>query len=283
MNIKQLTRTSLAGLTLCLVSSAFGRPADAQTIVGATTSPEITVRPGFAIRGVVAKVDVKKGDPVKIGDPLMALDVSEEIATLQFYKARADTTRNVREAEENLRLKEIELKRTQEMASKGGANQFELQTAEAERNVAAIRVEQATFEGLVNQAQADSQAARVARMQITSPIDGIVRNVLYRAGENVDESRPTLEIVDLDPLKIDVKTVDTSIVLKLRVGQVLQVRYKSDERWRDAKIDFIDPQAESTAGTLTFRLEMPNPELQRAGLDVEVKLPESAPVSAAAN
>ena len=53
---------------------------------------------------------------------------------------------------------------------------------------------------------------------------------MVKEGEQVDESKPVMEIVDLDPLYVDVTLVDTSVVQRLKLGQKVQVRYADEQR-----------------------------------------------------
>ena len=138
-------------------------------------------------------------------------------------------------------------------------------------NIAKLRIEQATHDGAIAQAQADAQQARIDLMHKTSPIDGEVRDVIVKPGEQVDETKPVVEIVKLDPLYVEVKLVDTDIVQKLKLGDKVQVKYSDEDRWRDAVVESIDPQADSRTTTHPFRLSLPNPEGRTAGLRVEIQ------------
>lgn len=240
------------------------------------TEPSVSVKLGFDVRGVVGEVNVKRNDKVKAGQPLLALVDTEEQATLQMYRLRADTSLQVAEAEQTAAVKTIDYERKVQMFNKGQvATDFEVKTAEAEMNIAKIRVDQAKHEGATAAAQADAQQARVDRMHKVSPIDGEVRDVIVKPGEQVDETKPVIEIVDLDPLHVEVKLVDASVVQKLKLGDKVQVKYPDESQWREAEVESIDPSADSRTTTHPFRLRLPNPEGRSAGLRVEIQLGSS--------
>jgi len=271
--------SAVATLGLLTAATANVTAAAAPEVVPAVTAPSAVYKPGFDIRGVVAEVKVKRGDPVKAGDLLMALDDREERANYETARRRADVSRDVAEAEATAKLKQTELKIAQQIRAGGSSNALELQRAEAEAEIAAIKIEQAKHGGAIAAAQAEAQLARLERMRLSlRELDGqgVVRDVMVKPGENVDESRPVVEIVDLDPLYVEVRLLDSDEVARLKVGQPLRVRYRGETDWREAKVEFIDPQADARAGTTFFRLELANPEGRRAGLDVEVQVPPAA-------
>jgi RND family efflux transporter MFP subunit len=268
-----------AGLSIQagLTNAADARSAN-EVLTQGTTTPSDTRKLGFDIRGVVGEVTVKKGDVVRAGSKLMSLVDHEERAQLLAAQRRADVSRDIAEAEAQLKLRRVDLARKQEMFNRGGSiTSFELESAQAEADVAGARVEQAKHAGQVSLAQAEAQESRVKRMNMFVPADVegdvIVRDVIVKSGENVDESRPVIEVIDLDPLYIEVKLLETAKVESLSVGQSLQVRYAGEDGWTPAKINFIDPQADARAGTRSFRMEMPNPQKRAAGLLVEIRVP----------
>lgn len=240
------------------------------------TSPSDSRKLGFDIRGVVAKVDVKKNQKVKAGDPLITLDDREERARLEYYKKRADTALQVAEAQETFEVKKIDYERKLELFNNGkAATEFEVKTALAEMNIARIRIDQARHDSDVATAETNAQQMRVDRMQVFAPMDGEVSDVIVKPGEQVDESKPVLKIDDLDPLYVDVTLVDTNVVQKLRIGQTLRVRYGKESQWLNATVDAIDTEADKRSGTHPFRLSLPNPEMRPGGQKVEVEIPSS--------
>ena len=243
------------------------------------TEPSESIKLGFSIRGVVSKVDVKRNEKVKAGQPIMSLDDREEAATLEMYKRRAATHLQVAEAEETYKIKKIDYEKKKKLfenpEARGSASEFEVRSAEAEMNIAQLRIEQAKHEGATAQAQADAQQARIDLMHKISPIDGEVRDVIVKPGEQVDETKPVVEIVKLDPLYVEVKLIETALVQKLKLGDKVQVKYGDENRWREAVVESIDPNADARTTTHPFRLSLPNPEGRNAGLRVEIQLPSN--------
>lgn len=242
------------------------------------TTPSTTIKLGFSIRGVVGQVDVKDNDVVKAGQPIIKLDDTEERARLDFYRKRADTKLDVARATETYNVKKIDFERKTKVWTDLGkkpnsSEELEMRTAQAEMNIAQIEIDKAKHEGDVAAAEAEAQQALVNKMNKTSPIDGIVRTVIVKPGEQVDETKPVVEIVDLDPLYVEVTLIDRPSVERLKLGDKVNVRYQGTNEWREATVDRIDTSSDASAGTLPFRLSMPNPEMRLAGAKVEVQLP----------
>lgn len=257
------------------LGAATANQSTTSTFTGLTSASDAR-RIGFDIRGVVAKVEVKKNDTVKAGQPLITLDDREERARLDFYKKRADTALQIAEAEETYSIKKIDYERKLQLYNNkegAAATEFEVKTALAEMNIAKIKIEQAKHEGEVATAEMLSQQMRVDRMMVVAPMDGEIAEVIVKPGEQVDESKPVLQIVDLDPLWVDVTLVDKSVVRKLKIGDKIRVRYDEESQWREAVVDAIDTEADKRSGTHPFRLSLPNPELRRGGDRVVVEIP----------
>jgi RND family efflux transporter MFP subunit len=256
-----------------LAAAQESRSAEAKNAYMGITEPSVSAKLGFDTRGVVGQVNVKRNDKVKAGQPLLSLVDTEERATLNYLKLRADTSLQVAEQEQTARVKTIDYERKLSMFQKNQvATDFEVKTAEAEMNIAKIRVDQAKHEAATAQAQADAQQAIVESMHKVSPIDGEVRDVVVKPGEQVDETKPVMEIVDLDPLYVEVKLVETATVQKLKLGDKVQVKYADETGFREAEVESIDPSADSRTQTHPFRLRLPNPEGRNAGLRVEIRL-----------
>ena len=276
---------AIAGLTWIGVGAGVAAPDTATPVVAkrqdksayvGITEPSMSIKLGFSVRGVVDKVEVKRNDKVKAGQPIIALQDIAEVAELKNLQLRADTSLNVAEAQESYEVRKIDWERKTKMFEQGNvATDFEVRSAEAEMNIAKLRIEQAKHEGAVFQAQAEAQAARIALMHKASPIDGEIRDVIVKPGEQVDETKPVVEVVKMDPLYVEVKLIDTATVQKLKLGDKVQVKYADETRWREAVVESIDPNADSRTTTHPFRLSLPNPEGRNAGLRVEIQLPSN--------
>lgn len=240
-----------------------------------TTAPSEQRRLGFNLQGTVLDVSVERGAEVRQGQKLVSLDARVEQSQLNYYNLKADAAFQVAAAQAKFELAAIQLERKRQLAARNVTNELEVQEAEAAAKVAEIETKIAGRGGEEFAAQAAGQQVRVDQMAISSPIDGVVSDVLRKGGEVVREGEPVVEVVKLDPLYVELKLLDVAVARKLRKGQPMQVRYRGEEgaAWAAATVDFIAPVANAAAGTQYVRLSMPNPEGRSAGLNVEVQAP----------
>ena len=101
-----------------------------------------------------------------------------------------------------------------------------------------------------------------------------VEKVDAAVGEVFGPQTPAIKIVTIDPLHVEVLTYEAERVMRLGVGDTVQVQYVGEQEWRDAKVIFISPVGE--ASKLPFKAELPNPDGRPAGLPVMVRLPSEA-------
>ena len=78
---------------------------------------------------------------------------------------------------------------------------------------------------MTKSADVSLQTTHVELLALKAPIDGVVEKVIQTEGEVADIQKPSIVVVKNDPLYIDIKTLKTSIVQKLKKGDTLAVRY----------------------------------------------------------
>ncbi len=275
----------LAGGSAALAQDAGGTGAVApQRSTTGITAPSEERKLLFPNPGVIAEAMVKEGDKVKAGQPVMKQDDREEAKRLEASKIAADVERlKIKANEADRDQKQVELTRKKELFTKKAVGLQELQEAELAVALAQANVEVAKGQALQADAQAAVQQVRVDQMTLKSPINGIVSQVGPGVGEFSNPQqfdKPTLTVVNNDPLWIEVKNLRTSEVARLKVGQTVPVRYAGETRQGPAKVIFISPVADARSDTQAVRLEMPNPDGRSTGLKVDVLLGADTTASA---
>jgi RND family efflux transporter MFP subunit len=264
--------------TLALIAGGllFASPGMAQSpgelIEKGFTKPSSCKELSFAFQGVIAKVEVKEGELVKAGQTLMTQDELIESTRLRGLKLEADRSLVVKAKEATLANKQVVLKRKQELFNKRALSESELQEAQLDVVLAEAEVELERYQGTVKAADVDLQTVRLDRMKLVAPTDGVVEKINLTAGEVADIDKPSVVLLDNDPLYIEVRTLPTSVVQSLKPGQELQVRYPR-EGWKPAIINQVAAEADARSGTQAIRLELANPEKRSSGLQMEVKIP----------
>ena len=234
----------------------------------------------FSAPGLVMKVNVKEGEPVKSGQVLAEQDTSVETANKATYEIEANSAVEEEFAKADLDLKKVELARKEDLFKKKNATFLEVEEARINVKRAEAQLKLATQKRETARAQAAVEQAKIDLKRIISPIDGMIQKLDTHAGEiavssGAEREKPAIRVVKNDPLWIDVN-FSAEQAAKLKPGQKLQVRYVSEqEKWNTAEVLFLNPVVQKGSQTRNVRLVMPNPDDRPAGLEVTVKLPDA--------
>ena len=127
-------------------------------------------------------------------------------------------------------------------------------------------------------ADVDTEARKIDKMQLLSPVNGTVQEISIQEGEIVDPNKPdgAITLVTNDPLWVEVK-VPSSLGLKLKQGDSGLVEYQDDPgNWMKASVIYLDPEVDAASDKETVRLEMSNEAGRPSGLWARVRFPSDA-------
>jgi len=261
---------------ICALLAA-AAPLAAQDKIEAVTKPSGDTVLSFVRPGQVAEVLVKEGDAVKAGQVLMRQDDKAELAQMEQLKAKADDTTQVRAAEAKLAQTRVDLKKTEGARKEGAATELEVDHAKLEVTMAELSLELYQFEQEQAKRKYQEMRLQIDRMRVVSPIDGVVERLLVEPGESVEAAGKIAQVVQIDPLWIDV-AVPLAIARTLKRGESnAAVEFEGKDSARrssfNGKIIHIAAVADSASGTLTVRVECPNAARRPAGEHVYVSFP----------
>ena len=246
----------------------------------AITAPVRDLQLAFGVAGRVKGVLVERGQRVAAGTLLAQLDDEDLAANVSLLEIRAAGTHEIDAADAAWRNASDVLQRVREAYESQAAKDRELQDAIAKADQARADL------GLARQHKQEiafELAAAKARHEKTlmkATFAGVVEEVRIQAGGAVDELASVLRLVDETAFKIDV-AVPTELTLSLRVGQTLQVRFRSEVSEAPAAelvatVKSLAHVADAASRTRIVRLEMPNASGLPAGLPVDVLVPKPA-------
>jgi RND family efflux transporter MFP subunit len=294
MTNNRLRMWTLASLGILALAGSPARAAEPQSgRYPGITVPSKRHQMSLKVPDVVREVHVKAGDVVKKGQLLLSEDTREEEINLKIIKSEADSDVvlkaadvAIKAAEVTKKNREVELGRVKQMYTDKVAGISELNKAELDVELAGLEIEKAKLDLEkakieLNQRkfQADRQAVLIERMRINAEFDGEVEEILVKEGEVLDPQKPAIVVVKLDPLWVEVH-LPVEITANLKVGQELEVLYGGQDKARKAKVFYLNPVADAGAGTQQVRMELPNPENRRAGMQVQVNVGQPAGVAA---
>jgi membrane fusion protein (multidrug efflux system) len=218
-----------------------------------TLTGRLTPRPGGAslltapAAGVVRSLRVQIGDTVKRGEVVADLDVPELAADARQKEAAAAQA-------------DREAQRQQRLLQEGITSSRQAEEAAAN----------------AHQAAAGAAAARdlLARTRVTSPISGVVQDVLVQQGERVDPGKPLVQIVAADTLDL-VASVPATQLGRLRVGLPAAVAQEGDSSHTMGRVAALTPGVDSLTNAGAAVVRIPNPAGQLhpgAGATAKVRL-----------
>lgn len=253
---------------------ATGSVVCADTIIEAVTAPSDKRKLTFNAPGVVRDVNVKEGDAIKVGQILAEQDDEADKSELERTMREATSTARVDYYQADLDLKRKVLERKKHGGD--GFSEAEIQEAEADVTKGERQMEVAMLDHEGDKSKAKQQAVKVDRMQLHSPIEGFVQEILVHGGEyaEVQGDRAAIIVVKNDPAWVEIKELRSSQVAKLHVGEAMQVRYPGETDWMEGKIIFISPTTFPGTDSQLVRLELPNSQNKATGLSIQVKLPD---------
>jgi membrane fusion protein (multidrug efflux system) len=224
------------------------RPAPVQesiTAIGSLRSNEsVVLRP--EVSGRIATIGFRDGQPVRRGQLLVGLDATLNEAEVAQARAEFD-------------LATSSLRRTEDLASKNF--------------VSSSAQDQAASNVQVAEAKLRLAEARLAKMRIAAPFDGIVgiRNVSI--GDYVKDGAELVNVEDIRTLKADVRLPERYFPhLKAGLPVELTADALPGSRYAGA-IDAINPRVDASGRSLEVRARLDNTDGRlRPGMFARVKV-----------
>lgn len=247
---------------------------------------------GSEVTATVLAVSVREGDRVTAGALLVRLNDTEALATLAQAEAALAEARarqaqlgsvaspvaqaNLQQAEATLRAAEAEHHRATELVAQGFFSQQKLDDARRLRDTARSALASAGSQAQAQQpggaegvlaatrlvqAQAalDAARARLARLQLRSPLDAVVLTRATEPGNLAQPGKVLLSLAASGALRLDV-AVDEKHLALLRTGlpaRALADAYGSEPF--EALLDWVSPAVDPARGTVDVRLRVPQP------------------------
>ena len=229
-----------------LVTVATTNVEDATEYVGTLKSlRSTTIQP--QIDGQITRIEVKSGDRVATGEPLIQIDPRRQEAAVSSQEAE----RAAREAAVNFARQQQA--RASELYAAGAISKQELEQAET-----GLRTAEASLKAL--QAQVQQQQVQLRYYTISAPTAGIVGDIPVRVGMQVTTSTLLTTIDQNETLEVHV-SVPVERSRELKKGLAMQI-FSSDgqERFGVTTVDFISPHVEDQTQSILVKGTLRNPD-----------------------
>jgi RND family efflux transporter MFP subunit len=250
--------------------------------VDAVTQARYDLDLGFTTGGKVLKVTIEPGQRVKKGDLLAELEDEEGAAMMERVKLRASNDVSIRAAKAKRDLSAVEVERLTQLVAKDAASEIELRRAKAQLEVDELSIENAKLEYQEAQVLVNQYTAKHDTYILKAPMDGVISKVVIADGELVEQLKPVIRMVVIDPLWIDT-AVPTNLTLNLKAGDPAWVQFSlpGQDKALEAKVKYVDVVADPGSDTRLVRVELKNPDGIPPGTHVSVSF--SAPPGARAD
>jgi RND family efflux transporter MFP subunit len=220
--------------------------------------PSLTVKLGSPVTSVLAEVLVDRGDLVKKGQIIARVESAVEQAALATNEARAASTAEIEAKQALLDQKSGVYRRKVDLQSHNVTSAQDVETAQAEFNVAKQEVELARLNRQMAQLEIDRVRALLEQRTIRSPIDGVVVQRSLGPGEFVRQDANVVTVASIDPLSVEAYLPVRYFGL-IKVGD-LAVVHPDDPVGGDhqATVSIVDQVFDAASGTFGVRLNLPN-------------------------
>jgi len=260
----------LGGLAVAAASPPSARGAELDCVI----EPKMVVGVGAAVEGLLEKILVDRGDLVREGQELAALEASVERATVALARARTEIQAPTKAGQVRVEFGGRRLAREEQVFREGGISEKEMDETATAKALAEVSIQEAGENLRLARFELERAEAALEVRTVRSPVTGVVMERLLSPGEYVKQA-PILKLAQLDPLRVEV-FAPLALMGKVAVGMTAQVLPEGPVRAPYiARVTVVDRVADAASGTFGVRLELPNPDYRLpAGLKCKVRLPE---------
>jgi len=227
--------------------------------------PQQTVKLASPAVGMIARLDVDRGDIVRQGKIIGKIEDGVEAATLALARARATNDAPVKSAEARAQFLRQKHERLKELHTRSVSPLASLQEAEAEVQVAEQQLKEAQLNKELARLEVAHAEEVLNQRALRSPIDGVVVERLLVPGEYRNDQSPVLTLAQIDPLRVEV-FVPTAYFGQIRADSRAKVRPELPIGGvYTASVTVVDRVLDAASGTFGVRLALPNPRLALPG------------------
>jgi RND family efflux transporter MFP subunit len=234
--------------------------------------PQQTVKLASPVVGVIAQLDVDRGDIVHRGQVVGKLEDGVEVATLALARAKASNDYTLAALETRLLFQRRKFDRLSKLSTNMFSSVTALEDAESDYKVTEQQISEAKLNRELARLEVVHAEEVVNQRTLRSPVDGVVVERLLVPGEYRNEQSPVLTLAQIDPLRTEV-FVPTAYYGQVRDGGKATIRPEPPIGGSYlATVTVVDRVLDAASGTFGVRLALPNPELALpAGIRCKVR------------
>ena len=223
--------------------------------------------------GIVKTIFFKEGDKVQRGDILVELDGELEDSNVRSAKSELGVAMEEADNDVDLRYANVSREVSDRVFQRSldatktyakSVSRTELEKLELEVQRAKLSAEQAQRTAVVNQlnvklkeSQLEAALVRQRGRKISSPVDGMVVEVINQVGEGVQAGQAVARVIDLRKLRV-VCRCKLEKARPEEIGQKAMFRCFGKEL--EAKVTFVSPEVDPDIQDFVVWAEIDNPK-----------------------
>lgn len=225
--------------------------------------------------GIVMAVRAKEGTYVKMGETIISIDKTDLVNHLEQAQAGLANSQALSDqAWLNYENSENDYSRYQELYKSGAISQQQMEQISLKRDMAKSQYEAAKGAGIdAAQATINTININLTKMDIKSPIDGILAMSNVSIGDMVSPGIPLATVVATNQLVL-AGNLSESQINYVKVGDAVEVNIASvPNRIFTGKISYISPITIPTGQFFPIKVTIDNPEgTLKAGMTAMAKI-----------
>jgi RND family efflux transporter MFP subunit len=222
--------------------------------------PSQVVELRSSVEGLIAQVNVHRGDAVRRGQVLAQLESGAERLAVESAQFRARMEGQITTAQSRIDYARKKFARAEELQKANMGTSQARDEAEAELHLALADLKAAQESRDLARIEAKRAAEQLAMRTMNSPFDGVVVDRMLNPGDLAEAGtgrKAVLKLAQIDPLRVDI-VLPGALFGRIKPGaKVVVAPHGVDSRYT-ATVRMVDKVVDAASGTLVARVELPN-------------------------
>lgn len=249
----------LALASAALVLAAATDAARAEDDYPCLMEPWQVLKLAAPVQGLVASVDVDRGDHVKRGQIVARLESEVEAANVDLAQVHASDDSQIQQVKAKLSFLRRKADRNEKLRASATVSLAQFEEAESDARVAEAQLHEAELANATAKLELKRSRGLLRQRDIVSPIDGIITERTLGPGEFRHEQATVVTVAQVDPLRVEA-FLPIAAWPRLAVGGLAEVMPEAPIGGTyKATITVVDRVFDAASGTVGVRLSLPNP------------------------
>ena len=210
------------------------------------------------VAGELVMLEVREGDPVKLGQIVARVDNTEYLARQRQAQQQAEAAR----AQVDVAQRQFD--NNNALVNQGFISKTALDTSMANLNGA-----KASYQAALSALDVSTKALDDSVLK--APLQGFVSQRFAQPGERVAPEARIIEIVDLSQLELEA-TLTSAEAMNVKVGQIAKLNVEGTSQEVSAKVLRINPSTQTGSRSVLVYLGLQSHPLLRQGVFVQGSL-----------